>query len=474
MTNSPHLILFVLVDGVGDVSYEEINDKTPLEASNTPTMDYIARYGINGLLDPVEPGLACGSDTAHLSLFQYDPRIWYRGRGAFESIGAGIDMESGDIAFKSNFATLDESSQIVVSRRADRNFEVVGPELCNYLNLKFKAFYDEYQITFQYATEHRCGIRIRGPGLSDRITNTDPLKDGLALRHSSPLAGFEEDLSAKNTSKLINDISSRITEFLNLHPLSAQRRAENKPAVNCILFRGCGMVANYPNFIDKHEDLNTSHCFGIAPTCMIKGFLSTIGIPTLSHLDHDCLKLATGSFNSDLVNGKARAYVAEIEKCLRNAKSQESIFTFLHVKAVDDAGHDNRLDLKIQNIEKVDDMLKFILDYFQAIPSNTPNITGPIIDNRPFNMTIMLTGDHSTLVSTGDHSTEPVPITLFHLKPREHILNSTKDGDLVDECEQFDEISCSSGYLGRIPGSQLMPTLKKFIKLHENQVLKND
>lgn len=44
-------------------------------------------------MDPVEPGLACGSDTAHMSIFGYDPRSFYRGRGAFESMGAGIPMQ---------------------------------------------------------------------------------------------------------------------------------------------------------------------------------------------------------------------------------------------------------------------------------------------------------------------------------------------------------------------------------------------
>lgn len=55
-------------------------------------------------MDPVDSGLACGSDTAHLSIFSYNPLIHYKGRGAFEVIGSGLDMEKSDIGFKSNFA----------------------------------------------------------------------------------------------------------------------------------------------------------------------------------------------------------------------------------------------------------------------------------------------------------------------------------------------------------------------------------
>jgi 2,3-bisphosphoglycerate-independent phosphoglycerate mutase len=43
---------------------------------------------------------------------------------------AGLDMAPGDIAFKSNFATLDVATQTVLRRRADRRFEDVGPTLC--------------------------------------------------------------------------------------------------------------------------------------------------------------------------------------------------------------------------------------------------------------------------------------------------------------------------------------------------------
>lgn len=93
-------VAFVLIDGLGDVSLPRFGYKTPLQVAFTPNLDAIASSGINGLMDPVEVGLACGSDTAHLSLLGYDPRVYYRGRGAFESMGAGLAMAPGDIAFK--------------------------------------------------------------------------------------------------------------------------------------------------------------------------------------------------------------------------------------------------------------------------------------------------------------------------------------------------------------------------------------
>ena len=58
------------------------------------------------------------------------PPRYYRGRGAFESMGAGLTMAPGDIAFKSNFATLDPASGVVTARRADRRFKTLGPRLC--------------------------------------------------------------------------------------------------------------------------------------------------------------------------------------------------------------------------------------------------------------------------------------------------------------------------------------------------------
>lgn len=166
-------------------------------------------------MDPVEPGLACGSDTAHLSILGYNPRQCYRGRGSFEAMGAGLEMELGDVAFKCNFASLEEpivgpdagrqesetrtlgekhkersgihEGTLVKKRRVDRNFPTWGIPLCDYLNgLRLPSF-PQVQVAVSYATEHRCGVRLRGPGLTDQISGTDPLKDNLPLRNSIAL-----------------------------------------------------------------------------------------------------------------------------------------------------------------------------------------------------------------------------------------------------------------------------------------------
>lgn len=114
-------IIIVLIDGLGDISIEE-DGKTPLQLTKINNLNRLAstkftniifglEIGINGMMDPVEPGLACGSDTAHLSILGYDPKMlpsnfllnlfsWYRGRGSFETLGSGIHMKQGDIAFK--------------------------------------------------------------------------------------------------------------------------------------------------------------------------------------------------------------------------------------------------------------------------------------------------------------------------------------------------------------------------------------
>ena len=73
-------------------------------------------------MDPVETGLACGSDTAHMNIFSYNPFRFYKGRGSFETIGSGIPMDFDEIGFKCNFSLMEQ--EIVTKRRADSTVDL--------------------------------------------------------------------------------------------------------------------------------------------------------------------------------------------------------------------------------------------------------------------------------------------------------------------------------------------------------------
>eukprot|EP00761_Pharyngomonas_kirbyi_P010124 gb/GECH01010142.1/.p1 GENE.gb/GECH01010142.1/~~gb/GECH01010142.1/.p1 ORF type:complete len:443 (+),score=105.66 gb/GECH01010142.1/:1-1329(+) len=429
-----HKAIFVLIDGLGDVGVKRFHYKTPLQYVKTQNMDLLSRYGLNGLLDPVETGLACGSDTAHMSIFGYEPRIHYRGRGAFETMGAGLDMVPGDIAFKSNFATWDPNTNIVLSRRADRNFEDIGPILCNALNgIKIKG-YEDYEVAVKYSTEHRCGIRLRGPHLSNNITGTDPLRDNLELltcRSKDP-----DDKDAVHTSKIVNALSSTIHQTLSNHPINEKRKKNGKPIANIVLLRGCGVCLDVPSFEETHG----LKPFMIAPTAIIGGLGKTLKMNLLK------VPEATGDYYTNLD--------AKAEACAKQITHHDLgyNFGFLHVKAVDDAGHDGNLDLKSAFLEKIDNMIGKLLTRLQDDAEQTET-----------DYTIVVTGDHSTPCYYKDHSHEPVPFLICKLDALNQTSKNVRN-DLTDSVASFNEIDAANGSLGRFPGSQVMLILKEFMK----------
>ncbi|KAB1211081.1 2,3-bisphosphoglycerate-independent phosphoglycerate mutase [Morella rubra] len=535
-------VAFVLIDGLGDVSLPRLGFKTPLQAAKLPNLDAIASSGVNGLMDPVEVGLGCGSDTAHLSLLGYDPRVYYRGRGAFESMGAGLAMSPGDIAFKSNFATLEEKTGIITSRRADRHFEEEGPILCAALDgMKLPSF-PQYEIFAEdnllngenwmnpqvfhvrYATEHRCGVVVKGPGLSGNISGTDPLKDNRLLLQAEALDDTDE---ARHTAAVVNELSREMSRILVSHPLNAKRLSEGKSMANVVLLRGCGIRIEVSPF-EKKQGLRP--CM-VAPTKIIAGLGLSLGINILEAPG------ATGDYRTLLTSKAAaiaKALLAPLQPCPsvfvpgedehKPGRSDGYDFGFLHIKplhtedwmlmetlvlclssfnvttlmgvssilvlqAIDDAGHDKASIFKVKGLEAVDRAIGQLARLLWEGES-----TGK------FQYSLCVTGDHSTPVEYGDHSFEPVPFAICWLKDfvgavggESTVLGTSLDPfplptikaseELADDvgieqerskqlqsfngdsvCE-FNEIAAARGCLGRFPGGEMMGIIKKFLEL---------
>jgi 2,3-bisphosphoglycerate-independent phosphoglycerate mutase len=154
-------------------------------------------------------------------------------------------------------------------------------------------------------------------------------------------------------------------------------------------------------------------CAAVAGVTLIRGICRMVG------MDVPDVKGATGGLDTD--------YRAKAQAALALLKSHD--FVFLNVKAADIAGHDGDFRTKVSVAENIDVMMSLILKEIHE------------------DVVVALTCDHSTPVSVKDHSADPVPVAI------------SGGGGRFDGVKEFDEISCSSGALGRIRGTDLMPII---------------
>ena len=227
MDNSKVQIIYVLLDGVGDLPHPDLNGKTPLEAAKTPTLDKIASNGVIGEVISVGKGIAPESDIAVFNMLGYKfEHADYAGRGVIEAIGVGIDFKDGDLALRGNYSTLNQE-EVITDRRAGRHIEKEDADgIAKELEEKINFSIPDTKIVVAPTIGHRVTVRIRKESqkLSSRITNTDPaysniggmgvakaVGDFLRIEKCLPLEDTEE---SKFTANLVNEFSEKSIESL--------------------------------------------------------------------------------------------------------------------------------------------------------------------------------------------------------------------------------------------------------------------
>ncbi|HEY2159177.1 MAG TPA: hypothetical protein VGH33_26355 [Isosphaeraceae bacterium] len=98
----------VIPDGAADEPQESLGGKTPLEAARTPEMDAIAREGVLGRSRNVPDRFLPGSDVATLSLFGYDPEVYFTGRAPLEAASMGVALGPDDWAIRCNLIYMND------------------------------------------------------------------------------------------------------------------------------------------------------------------------------------------------------------------------------------------------------------------------------------------------------------------------------------------------------------------------------
>ncbi|MEM2094624.1 MAG: 2,3-bisphosphoglycerate-independent phosphoglycerate mutase [Candidatus Bathyarchaeia archaeon] len=401
--------ILIVCDGLADRPLKRLGGKTPLEVAHRTALDKLASMGICGLMDPISPGVPAGSDTSHLALFGYDPYKYYHGRGAFEALGAGIDVRPGDVSFRGNFATVDEDG-VVLDRRAGR-LNCGCKELAEALDGLSLDSYPQTHVVVRHTVEHRLAVLLRGPRLSRMVSDTDPGTEGLSLRRVTHL---DESYESLRTANIVNELSSTFRRILENHPVNVRRRQEGLLPANVVLLRGAGTLPE----LEPLTAIYGVRALAIAAGALYRGVAKCVGMDVLD------VPGATGDYHTDVI-AKAKAAVANLSKY---------DFVFVHIKAADSASHDGNVDRKIMMIEKVDSLVEYLLG------------------NIDLNEVVMaLTADHTSSIELKEHTGDPVPLVICGSVVRK------------DSVEHFTEVECARGGLGRIRAVELTSILMDLI-----------
>lgn len=414
-------ILYVVLDGLGDRPVASLGGKTPLEAADTPFMDELAQKGETGLMDTIGPGIAPESDAAVMSILGYEVEEYYTGRGPLESFGAGLEVPEGCLAWRCNFATVDEDWKIV-DRRVGRNLadeeagelaaavqeqvelpaatfdfkHTLGHRACLVIqSLQHRLSGDVDNCDPAYARHGVFSVALENPG--DRVVEAKPLKDSV---------------SARIGAELTNDFMRQSYEVLERHPVNQRRRAANKMPGNFILVRDAGdSLPRLPSFQQRYGTT-----FGSLVEMPVE-----VGIAKLTGMG-EVPVMSTGA-------DPERGFADWADKTLAGLDHFDGLY--VHLKGPDVFGHDGDAQGKARNIELIDSR------YF-----------GPIVKALTLpDFVIAVTADHSTPCEIKAHSADPVPLLI-------------SSGGLEPEgALQFGESECAKGQLGRRRGPELVPKL---------------
>ncbi|BEP27935.1 alkaline phosphatase family protein [Helicovermis profundi] len=339
----------LLLDGVGDRSYKELDYKTPLEYAKTPNLDRIAKNSQCGIMNVLEEGKALGTDLAHFILFGYTLDE-YPGRAVIDMIGEKLHCHEESLILRISFASVIKSEGFLIEERFVKEISKKEIEtICNKLSYKEDGY--EFKLIHSYDSHGFLIVKkIDGEvELSSKISDSDPFYEKQFVMKIEPFENYS--LESKFTAKLLNKYLINSYNMLN--------NDYKKNACNFILTKWAGFYKKPESFYKRN---------GLKGCIVGKSKLFN-GISNITSMDYYEYK--------------------NFDEAIELALTLDYAYIHLHTKKTDEASHKKDPLLKAKVLEEIDKKISRLLD-FEGL--------------------LIVTADHSTPCSGKMiHSGESVP-----------------------------------------------------------------
>ena len=369
--------MVLLCDGMADLPFPALGNKTPMECANKPLMDKLAKSSVIGLCRTVAPTLKPGSDVANLSVLGYDPEISYTGRSPLEAASIGINLKDTDVTLRCNIVTLsdednyedktmvDYCSGDISTAEAREIIDTIQQELGN----------DIYKFYSGVSYRH---CLVWDNGTTDLGEMTPP--------HDISGKVIKEYLSKSENAKDLIALMKKSYNILKDHPVNLARRQKGLNEANSIWLWGEGTKPEMENFEDK---------YGVKG-CIISAVDLLKGIGKCADMLTPEVSGATGYLDTNF-EGKAAAAI----EAFKNGYD----LAYLHFEAPDECGHRGEAENKVKAIEIIDQKaLAPCLEYLQGCGED---------------FRILIMPDHPTPLETKTHSAKPVPFMIYDSRKAE-------------------------------------------------------
>ncbi len=402
--------IIILGDGMADEPIGSLNNKTAIQAANTPYMDMLARMGRNGLLDTIPKGFSPGSEIANLSVLGYDVPAVYEGRGVLEAASIGVDVLPGEMAMRCNLVSID--GELIKNHSAGHISTTEANELIQFLEEKL----GDEQFSFHSGVSYRHVLKMKNGNKNISCTPPHDIPEKPFRPHLIKADGenSKDIAEPKITAEALNNLIIKSQEILANHPVNIKRVSEGKDPANSIWPWS-------PGFRPKMKHL--SEMFPIKSGAVISAVDLIRGIGVYAGLEVIMVEGATGLYDTN--------YEGKAEAALNALKDND--FVYLHIEASDEAGHEGDVDLKVKTIEYLDNRV------LKTIYEEVKNWNEPV--------TIAILPDHPTPCAIRTHTRDPIPFIIWHrdIEP--------------DSVQTYDEFAARNGSYGLLHSNQFMKSL---------------
>ncbi len=356
--------IVIIGDGMADFPIEELGGKTPLMKAEKPFMDLLARKGYCGNVTTIPEGFAPGSDVAGMSIFGYNPALYYTGRAPIEAAGMFIAMDETDVAFRCNLVYLEEGTG--GTTMADYSGGHITTEEAHLLIEELNGSLGNDHIRFYPGVAYRH-IMVWKKGLWE-MESTPP--HDITGRETAPY------LPKGEGADQVMALMTQARKILAQSPVNRKRVESGKHPANAIWLWGQGKKASLPLYKERYGLKGAT----VAAVDLIKGISCLVGF------DAPSIPGATGYLDTD--------YAAKAAKALELLDDNDIVY--IHIEAPDEASHNGSLEEKIKAIENIDRL-----------------VVGTIYREAADRAKILLVTDHATPITMKTHYACPVPFVIY-------------------------------------------------------------